>query len=271
MKILVAGDTHGNQGHLRYLIRMANAHDCSRIFVVGDFGYWEHTREGREFLDEVNHYALNQAMLVYFCDGNHDKTSLLVDKYQEVSDHEGFLKVRDFIRYASRGHRWDWGGLRFIALGGAYSIDKGWRLAMEKQHPGKYPLESLWFPEEEMSDEDMDAILKDTSPVDIIMAHDMPRGSDPGWGRDSPQECHHNQDRLARAVRVLDPKLYFHGHLHYPYRFDLWHVHEITRDMHVTKVIGLDCDGNAGEDKMKSWIIFDTEEVASAKQEVSAS
>ena len=321
MRILVAGDTHGNLGHCMYLVRRAQEHNCDRIFIVGDFGYWAHTRDGREFLDELSTYAEDQNVWVYFCDGNHDKTSLLLQQHGDDADEEGFLRVRSFLRYAPRGHRWTWNGVRFIALGGAYSIDKKWRTDNEKYRPYKYKPESLWFPEEEMTDEDMAKILADTSPVDVILAHDKPRGSDPGWDRGSPIACLPNQDRLQRAVQVLDPKLYIHGHLHWPYEFDLRHSSgQLSKmcpecggqgsyytewsdsaekamknrtlevvvlhypdppdgtvdiqcpkcngaadhnhdDMHITKVIGLDCDGNAGGDKHKSWWIFDTEEM----------
>lgn len=258
MRILLAGDTHGNTKHVFYLIRKARLMDCDRVVVVGDFGYWEHRDEGILFLDAVTNYA--REIPVYFIDGNHDKTSLILRKYDspEFTDEEGFLLVRPNIRYARRGLRWTWDGCRFIALGGARSVDKDVSLEKEKE---SYPPETLWFPEEEMTDEDMKQILQDTSLVDVILAHDKPRGSDPQWNRKLYDICIPNQDRLQRAVEALDPKLFIHGHLHYPYVHQMWHSHHgITRDMSVTTVIGLDCDGYAG-DKDKSWALLDTDVV----------
>jgi predicted phosphodiesterase len=258
VQILLAGDTHGNTRHVLYLIRKARLMGCDRVFVVGDFGYWEHTLAGIEFMDTVDKYARD--ITVYFLDGNHDKTSLLLEKYDspEFTDPEGFLLVRPRVRYARRGHRWTWDGCRFIALGGAYSVDK--YVSLDKE-ANSYAPETLWFPEEEMTDEDMKQILLDTSLVDVILAHDKPRGSEPGWNRKVYDMCLPNQDRLQRAVETLDPKYFIHGHLHFPYIDQMWHSHHgITRDMHITTVIGLDCDGNAGK-KDKSWAVLDTDVV----------
>lgn len=211
----MCGDTHGNGNHIRHLFATALRNECQAIFVLGDFGYWEHGREGVEFLDRVNDRAAEVDTEIYFLDGNHDKTGLLLERYGDRRDDEGFMLVRDHIHYAPRGHRWTWAGVRFIALGGAYSTDKQWRLDRERKtgKPG-----SLWFPEEEMSDEDMAAVLADGTPVDVMLAHDKPRASNPGWNREDLPECWPNQDRLQRAVAALRPRLYLHGHLHYRYK-----------------------------------------------------
>ena len=188
------------------------------MFVVGDFGYWEHQQDGVRFLDSVNKIARAAQVTVFFLDGNHDKTSLLVGRYAGTATAQGFLKVRDWIRYAPRGLQWFWGtynrGAWFTALGGAYSVDKAWRLEREakKRRP-----ESLWFPEEEMTDEDLAKILATARTTDILLGHDKPRGSNPAWNRKDLMECWPNQDRISLAIKALRPLLYVHGHLHYRY------------------------------------------------------
>jgi len=167
----MAGDVHGNTTHVRYLIDVARNNDCDRIFQLGDFGAWEHMSDGVQFMDKVANYARKNQVMVYFLDGNHDKTSLLMQKYGDDPDDEGFLKVRNWIRYSPRGHRWIWDEVTFISLGGAYSVDKDWRVkVLEAQGSGKP--ERYWFPEEEMADEDMAKILLDITPVDVMLAHD---------------------------------------------------------------------------------------------------
>lgn len=266
MRILLAGDTHGDIGHCQYLLRTAFAKGCECIFVLGDFGYWEHQKRGVKFLDQLNEYAASLHLDVYFLDGNHDKTSLLLEKYDHLHDDHGFVIVRPNVLYAPRGHRWAWDDVRFIALGGAYSVDKQWRLDQEERFPGKYGgAESLWFPEEEMSDEDVDMILGiDPSPVDVMLAHDKPRSSNPKWNRKDYLECLPNQDRLQRAMRVLGPKAFFHGHLHYFYMDEVWYGN-LFGDMISTKVMGLLCNPDAGEpgryvNKTLSWQVLDTQE-----------
>lgn len=254
MKILLAGDAHGNTGYVNSLITKAANQGIDRIFVLGDFGYWEHTHDGVGFLDTVNKNAERCGVTVYFIDGNHDKTNLLLEKYDNHPDEEGFLLVREWIRYAPRGHRWTWGGTRFAAFGGAYSVDKAWRLDQERKRslaierknafrePGnQLSLDTsgtLWFPEEEMSDDDMTRFLGDKTGVDVILAHDKPHASTPRWNRKDIEACWPNQNRLQRAVGALQPKLFFHGHLHYYYTDKI----RAGDDDIFTEVIGLDCD-----------------------------
>ena len=268
MRILMAGDVHGDFGHSKLLVRIARERLCDRIFVLGDFGYWEHEGAGRQYLDRLDRYANINNVPVYFLDGNHDKTSLLLEKYddEEHLDKEGFILVRPYIRYARRGHRWTWDDITFAAFGGAYSTDKGWRLGLEKQsrefRDGKYPAESLWFPEEEMSDEDMNGFLADVSPVNVILAHDKPRASNPQWNRKNLPLCMPNQDRLQLAVSVLQPELFLHGHLHYRYD-DVIAYAGRDGEMRVTHVKGLNCNQEAAEPGYKEsecWWVLDTSE-----------
>jgi predicted phosphodiesterase len=273
MKVLIAGDIHGNLSHLRHLGRRAQERDIDRIFQVGDFGYWEHMREGVEFLNNAEKVAVAHEVTVYFLDGNHDNRDLLLNNYNE-RDEEGFIIVRPHVRYADRGHRWTWDRTRFIALGGAYSVDKEYRLGLEKAGSGKP--ERYWFSGEEMTDDDMARILvpdiepweflgvlvEYERPVDVILAHDKPRSSNPAWNRKDIPECWPNQDRLGMAVRALAPKLFVHGHLHYRYRDTI-----MSGDDRYTRVEGLHCDPEATMhwpyDPAESWLILDGSEVSS--------
>lgn len=235
MKILVCGDTHGNTEHVVTLLEVAKSKGCDRIFQVGDFGAWEHMDDGIRFFDDVNWHAEARGIPVYWLDGNHDKTSLVLEKYGDDRDDEGFLTCRQFIKYAPRGHVWVWHGKTFMALGGAYSVDKDYRLAIE-QHENS-PIGTQWFPEEEMTDEELNGYLADAPRhVDVLLTHDKPRSSDPGWHRKDLLECWPNQDRIEKAVQQLQPNLLIHGHLHFPYQ------QQIRNGEGWTTVVGLDSD-----------------------------
>jgi predicted phosphodiesterase len=233
-RILLCGDTHGNLGHCRTLLREAKTQHADAIVILGDWGYWEHQPEGVAFLDDLDELAAHHDLLVYAIDGNHDKTQLLLGTYGHQRDAEGFVIVRDRIRYAERGHRWTWAGTRFIALGGAYSVDKQLRLdaeararakiakANQYRRPGtKKPADTsgtLWFPEEEMTDEDLARILAtDSTPVDVLLCHDKPRAAHPDWNRKDLPGCWPNQDRIQLAALALRPRVIVHGHLHWRY------------------------------------------------------
>lgn len=260
MRILVAGDTHGNLLHVNYLLHVAVAQGVDRIFQVGDFGYWEHEREGVDFLRDVNRMAQEDDITIYFLDGNHDKTSLLLQLYSDQHDDKGFFVVRDRIRYAPRGHQWEWDDARFIALGGAYSIDKDYRLGLEARHDKP---EAYWFPEEEMTDEELMNILVKSAPVDVMLTHDKPLLSNPRWSRKNLPECVPNQLRLQWAMFYFHPEILVHGHLHYRY----------DDTIGATKIYGLNSDPNGGGFAapyrlQDSWIIVQLKESPDGKPKV---
>jgi len=267
-KVLLAGDTHGFIQHIRYLLDIAEREGCAHVFQLGDFGYWPHTGDGRAFLRDVEKFAGKVGRIIYWLDGNHDKSSLI--DHSEKDGH-GFVLVSEHVRYAPRGHRWTWAGTRFIALGGAYSVDKSWRLEQEAARNQRYAAETalygkrprsadelLWFPEEELTDAELAQALANPELVDVMLTHDKPRASDPRWNRKNMPECLPNQDRIQAAVDALRPRLLVHGHLHFPYRDQIraggkgW-----------TTVVGLDCDAEAAQnwdyDKKDSWTVLSLE------------
>lgn len=257
----MAGDIHGNTTHMRYLVDVARDQDCDRIFQLGDFGAWEHMSDGVQFMDKVANYARKNQVMIYFLDGNHDKTSLLMQKYSDDPDDEGFLKVRDWIRYSPRGHRWTWDEVTFISLGGAYSVDKDYRVnVLEAQGSGKP--ERYWFPEEEMSDGYMSVILRDTTPVDVMLAHDKPRSSSPPWNRKDIPNCWPNQDRLQMAVTALTPAHFYHGHLHFLYQQDVDYgdLNGQRRTVHVHGLASEPGGDYRGYQLSYSWHVFDTDD-----------
>lgn len=254
-KLLVIGDLHGNTSHALALLREATQRGCERVFALGDFGAWEHTPAGRRYFDVVNKAARKDDVMVYFLDGNHDKTSLIHELYDDKRDDEGFLTCRSNLRYAPRGHRWTWEDTRFAAFGGAYSVDKQRRLAWEAHRANKAAehrkygsvrkrstaAETLWFPEEQMTDAELDALLgADSSPVDILFTHDKPRDAHPDFNRKKHPDCLPNQARIQRVVDTLRPAVMFHGHLHYRYTDHLW-----PEEGEPTRVEGLAADPDA--------------------------
>lgn len=285
VRILIAGDTHGNARFItEYLFPMAVCLGVDQIIQDGDFGYWEHHPDGVVFLDEVDRAASLTSIPWYWLHGNHDKHSLLLKKYKRRTI-EGFIEVRPMVIYLPQGASWMWQDDRMLpyskdnaravtarAFGGAYSVDKAGRLQDERdglerqirRNEGRKeagqptrPLiqtkETLWFPEEEMTDAEMDAMLaEDSDPRTIVFSHDKPRSSNPGWNRKDIPECLPNQDRLQRALLAHQPRFWVHGHLHQNY------VHTVRSgdDSAVTAVVGLGCDDNASPDGMQAHDSF---------------
>jgi hypothetical protein len=266
-RVLFAGDTHGQTAHVDHLLRVAVREGCPWVFVAGDFGYWEHQHDGRLFLDKVDRRARQHGVRCAFLDGNHDNVALLRRTYQDRDD-DGLIVVRDHVRYAPRGHRWTWGSSRLLAAGGAASLDKDRRLAAEQQKTDRAALRALahrdigesrdyagtlWFPDEELTDDETDRIIAAGGRVDLLLTHDKPRDSVPSFNRKTAEVAYPNQDRIQRIVDALRPTRPLHGHLHHRYTQTL---------ANGTVVDGLACDPAAGHGEpgyrvQDSWLVVD--------------
>lgn len=230
MNLMLAGDTHGQLQHWQYLIGQATQIPVKRIFVLGDFGYWEHQDD--RYLHKLSRMLRHEGITCYFLDGNHENHPLLWEKYTETDD-EGFVIVRDNILYSPRGHRWTWDGVSFLSLGGAHSVDKNDRIE------GK-----SWWPTETITEDDV-KLASVGGKVDVLLSHDAPAHVDIGtymysagksFSMKFDNDTKLNRERLHEVVVATSPKYIFHGHWHLRYMDDRFHL-----DGHRVRVEGLDC------------------------------
>ena len=271
MRILLAGDCHGNVNHIQYLFQQAFDFDCDRIFQLGDYGYWEHKKGGPEFLQVTSEFATLNNIPFYWLDGNHENhawlrmkrdkwTKLLYDgkhapeqPYSENLNDEGFWEIRPNLYYAPRGHRFQWDGVNFMAFGGAFSIDRAWRRIAE----------SWWWEEEITTDEVVAAI--DGPKIDVLLSHDLPSGVDMrammakrGYNYQNIPASEMGRAHLRTVVQALQPNLVYHGHYHINY---VEYIDYGTVDRKLVRVQGLDCDDSGNN----SWTILDTKDINGLK------
>lgn len=272
MKIILGGDTHGDRNQVRWLLEKAQKADAAGVFVLGDFGVWDHGDAGA-FTNGVAVDAKRAGMKVWFLPGNHENYDIL-DELEKTRprNEDGFVQYGeglDTLLYSPRGHRWTWEGVDFLSLGGAYSVDKGWRIVEDEKNLGliaeklerdhkltskqKYLLKTghgLWWPQEEITEEEAGAAA-DGPEVDVMLAHDKPMDAELAWNRKDFPETHPNQQKLQKVVDAAKPTSYLHGHFHYAYQ-----DHLMRSD---TQVFGLDCEpegsrGSGGSgDRKVSW------------------
>ena len=161
------------------------------------------------FARHVSALAVEAGVSVVFIDGNHDNQVLLA-RLAETRDRvgaEGFVPVEDHLCWAPRGHRWEWDGVRFGALGGGYSIDRRWRT------------KGLDFWSEEVTTAS-DITRLGRAPLDVLVTHYGPRI--PDSFQPLPNPTHRKADEASRAqvaaaVTATRPRLVVHGHWHHRY------------------------------------------------------
>lgn len=233
MRILLAGDTHGNRGHVKYLFDQAVRFSCDRIVQLGDFGYWPHANDFDEYVARLSKQS---EIPFYWLDGNHENFDIL--EREADMDSARPVQMENGLWYLPRGCTWEWEGVRYMAFGGAYSIDKEWRMEGVS-----------WWPQELPTVAQQSRAL-DRGSVDILLTHDAPDGIcpiiTPGYKGDEISSV--NRRWISALVDAVQPKILVHGHMHHRYSAQIPDGPQVE---------GLDCDDSGG----KSFVILDSERI----------
>lgn len=225
--IAMFGDWHGNLHFAKDAIANLPA-DVDVAIHTGDFGYMFND----DYLNSVNKAARRKDIVLMFVDGNHENHEWLNN--QPIDD-DGVRRLRPRVWHLPRGFRWEWFGLKFLALGGAHSVDRQSRI------------EGLsWWADEFVNHHEMEKAIAGGD-ADIMITHDAPDGHHiPGL---APANMFPQKELLSAAqhrytvgtvVREVNARYLWHGHYHSRY---------ITTNGG-TIVTGLDCD-NRGPDAFR--------------------
>jgi len=203
VRVLLAGDWHGNRAWAEVCFDMAAVQACQVVLQLGDFGLWPGRED--EWLDHVDGLAERSGTELVWIDGNHENHDAL-RLWQSQADETGMVAMRDRVRWASRGARWDWAGTAFGALGGAVSIDRFLRREGVN-----------WWPAEALTQDDVDRL--GDAPLDVLVTHAAPSTFDRAHRRvPIPQailsDVTQVRDLLDQAVLRTNPRLVVHGHYH---------------------------------------------------------
>jgi len=166
----------------------------------------------------------------YWLDGNHENFDALEEAVDTTAAAPQQMLAR--LWYLPRGCTWTWDGCRFMALGGAYSIDKEYR----KQG-------TSWWPQELLTREQVEMAM-DRGPVDVLLTHDAPDGTCPivNGTYKGDHISRGNRKAVSAVMEAVAPRLLVHGHYH----------HRYTADAGDTTVEGLGRDG----DGRNSWLVI---------------
>ena len=136
----------------------------------------DHSAENTSFITTRQTAYLARLPITLFCiHGNHERRPESLDVYDEREWHGGQVFTEDRypnILFAKDGEIYDLDGQKAIAIGGAYSIDKAWRVEGRS-----------WWPDEQPSEEIKSRVeqsLENCSwSIDIVLSHTTPLKYEP--------------------------------------------------------------------------------------------
>ena len=236
-----AADWHGYKAWAIRMIDEAHDHDVKQMFHLGDFGIWPGPDGGdyrKAVMKRLEKYGMNMKVTL----GNHEDYNQ-VERYKVRNGWITPGNSQEYFQIAHRGQVWEDEGLTFASMGGAFSVDKEWRVKR-----GGYGKDRIWWEQEAILDSDIDALKTNLAgrKVDIFLSHEFPRGTYPGPAKSFRLEKHIDlesqmqRDQLRKAVDLAKPRWLFHGH---------WHIrmnNMLHGDGYDTHIIGLDQQDTSG-------------------------
>lgn len=177
--IYITGDTHGDFFRIKDFCKRFNTSKDDTMIILGDSGInYDMGLKGRQLKNELD----NLPITLFCIHGNHEERPYLVkneeDKfiYEEKQMFGGTVyieKKHPSLVFAKDGEYYHMGKHDYFVIGGAYSIDKYYRL--QKGYS--------WFeseqPNEEIKARVEDNLSKLNYNVDIVLTHTAPLKYEP--------------------------------------------------------------------------------------------
>lgn len=217
-RVGIAGDWHGNARWAVSCLDWFSRQGIEEVYQVGDFGIWPGP-DGEAYLQYIIAACKDYGIRLLIIPGNHEDYSQIADPdddtgvvppKQVLADGDGWE-----VTILPRGWQWEIDGKRFLAFGGAPSVD---RSARKKDVD--------WWAEEAIRENDLLRLSKQDG-VDVMLCHDSPDGGTPSvqaiiekpWDQsffDNKDLAYAAEGRelMNKAVEEVDPRWFIHGHFH---------------------------------------------------------
>lgn len=166
--VLITGDTHGDFKRIRFFCNKYQTTVNDILIILGDAGINYSSGARDRFLKE----ELAKLPLTLFCiRGNHEQRPEEVEGYKEITWHGGRVYAEEEypnLIFAKDGEIYDIDGKKTMVIGGAYSVDKWYRLKMNYK----------WFENEQISEEEKmfveNQLEKNNWNIDVMLSHTLP-------------------------------------------------------------------------------------------------
>lgn len=279
MRILIAGDTHGDEKEIARLAAHAGERKISHLMIMGDFGLWTHRADGHKFLDTCQRVAEGNRLSIFAVGGNHENWDHWEWFTTNMPTSHGLAYVRERVLLSPKVHSFRMGGKNFAVAGGAVSVDKDWRLKNERGGndgpmgrfvKGSGP-RTLWWPNEVLVGADIDRFkLNHAGGADYLLSHDCSNFT-PFKGRMKPDmDSQAHRQLMDEVIKASKPKIHFHGHMHTKYDWNNAMSHGFypgdseAEGYFETRTIGLQCNEEAQRWASEpftgdNWVVLDTE------------
>lgn len=216
--VYITGDTHGDfDRFIAFTVRMRPSKKDIMI-VLGDAGlnYYKSQR------DKDTKKFVNEFPFTTFCiHGNHEIRPEDISSYKTKEFCGGIVWYEEEfpkIVFAKDGEIYNFDGYQCMVIGGAYSVDKFYRLANGWR----------WFENEQPSDEIKkyveDKLKSENNKIDIVLSHTCPKKYEPTEvflkGLDQSLVDKSTEEWLDCIEEKTDYKKWYCGHFHTSKKID---------------------------------------------------
>lgn len=166
--IYITGDTHREFSRLNYI---KDIKENDMLIVLGDAGI-NYCLDNEDI--SYKEYLKEFKIKIFCVRGNHEERPENIDSYKEIDMFGGKVYIEENypnLIFAKDGEIYNIDGKSFLVIGGAYSIDKNYRLLYGYK----------WFKDEQLTDIEMKNILEKVKGehFDIVLTHTCPYKYEP--------------------------------------------------------------------------------------------
>lgn len=216
--IYITGDKHGDYRDIFDFCYKNKTSKDDIMIVLGDTGINYYLNER----DYILKNSLLQLPITLFCiHGNHEERPENINSYKIKKFNNGIVYYEEEypnILFAKDGEIYDFNNKKTLVIGGAYSIDKNYRLAMG------YNWYSSEQPNEKTKNKVKKTLKEHNNEVDIILSHTCPFKYMPYEafisGVDQSKVDKTTEEFLDEIENTTKYKMWYCGHYHIDKKID---------------------------------------------------